>query len=181
MMNVRRLLVLALVTSLGGCAQIIVSSDHDPSASFSGLRTYAWRSDPPTLPDDPRLSGPFFAAQVHKAVDKGLAAKGYEEVTSGEPHFLVGYHVVLQEKLETATMNTSYGYRRGWGWGGMSQTHLSSFEQGTLILDIVDPETKRLVWRGSAKAVVDFSASKEKRERRLNRAVKKLLKSFPPK
>ena len=171
----------ALVLSLVGCTQITVNSDYDPTADFKSLRTYTWRKTPPTIPDDPRLAGPFFENRVRHAIEEELAAKGFKKQLTGDTDFLVGYHAVLKQELDVTTMNESYGYRRGWGWGGMSETHVSSFEQGTLILDVLEPGTKRLLWRGAAEAIVNFGDSQEKRERRLKRAVKKLLKPFPPK
>jgi hypothetical protein len=54
------------------------------------------------------------------------------------------------------------------------------YEEGSLILDFVDPQTKQLIWRGSAKAEVDDVKTPEKREALIDEAVQKILKNFPP-
>ena len=42
-------------------------------------------------------------------------------------------------------------------------------------------KSKKMIWRGAAKAVVDPSNTPEKREKLINEAVNEILKNFPPK
>ena len=51
---------------------------------------------------------------------------------------------------------------------------------GTLVLDIVDARTKRLIWRGAAEGTLDRDISLENEEKIISEAVEKLLKDFPP-
>jgi len=44
-----------------------------------------------------------------------------------------------------------------------------------------DSVAKELVWRGAASKTLDLKAKPEKKEKNINRAVKNLLKDFPPK
>jgi hypothetical protein len=76
------------------------------------------------------------------------------------------------------TINRWYGYRAG-GWGG-PQTYAYDYDEGTLLIDVADPATMQLLWRGSATGVVDPQASPEKRELRINDAVERMLADFPP-
>jgi hypothetical protein len=52
---------------------------------------------------------------------------------------------------------------------------------GQLDLSMYDPTTKQLVWRGVASKTLDPKAKPEKKEKNIAKAVKKLLKNFPPK
>ena len=54
------------------------------------------------------------------------------------------------------------------------------FEEGSLILDFVDPESNKLIWRGSAKAQIDSVDTPEKREKLINAAVNEILGKYPP-
>jgi hypothetical protein len=54
-----------------------------------------------------------------------------------------------------------------------------TYEVGTLVLDMYDAQTKRLVWRGVATKTV--SKKPEKNEKALEKAVEKMFKNFPPK
>ena len=74
-----------------------------------------------------------------------------------------------------------YGYGGGWGgWGGgPSVTRVEQIPIGTLVVDLYDTHTKRLVFRGVAGTQVSHHA--DKNTRRLNIAVEKMFKHFPPK
>ena len=61
--------------------------------------------------------------------------------------------------------------------GGVSTIH---YQQGTLILDFIDPKTKNLIWRGVAEGVVPARTSPEKSEKKINEVVQQMLKKFPP-
>ena len=52
---------------------------------------------------------------------------------------------------------------------------------GTLVVAMADPETKSVIWRGVASKDLDQSASPEKRDKNLNKAVAKMLEKYPPK
>ena len=170
---------LGVLLALTGCSSIRATADYDRTASFGSLHTYAWRTAPQQGPGDPRLDNSLLDARVKHAVDRELEAKGYRKVSPEErADFLVGYHVVLQRKVDVQTVGTWYGYR---GAGlRIPETRTYQYEQGTLLLDVVDPTTTNLIWRGTATAVVDPDVSTEKRERRIAEAVAKVLADFPP-
>ena len=68
----------------------------------------------------------------------------------------------------------------GWLWGGFGDatTYVENYEVGTLIVDLFDTSTKRLIWRSSASDVV--SSKPEKNIRKLDKAVQKMFDHFPP-
>jgi len=51
---------------------------------------------------------------------------------------------------------------------------------GQLVLDMYDSANKDLVWRGLASKTINVKAKPEKQEKNLAKAVKKLLKNYPP-
>ena len=164
--------------TLGGCAtQIRVQSDFDPQANFSGLQTYEW------LPDlkpsnDPRLDNKLFDRRVRGAVDQQLAAKGYRRVDGDSPSFRVAYHAALQRQTQAVNDPIgSYTYR--W-WGGLPATATYLYDEGTILLDVINPRTNVLMWRGFATATIDYKASPKERGERIDRAVQSLLEKFPP-
>ncbi len=72
-----------------------------------------------------------------------------------------------------------FGYGYGGGWGGPSVTRVEQIPVGTLVVDLYDTRTKRLVFRGVAGTEVSHRA--DKNTRRLNIAVEKMFRHFPPK
>jgi hypothetical protein len=189
--NFTRTIVIVMAALVAGCSTIETSYDFDPKAKFTGLKTYKWLDKPQKLTGDPRIDGnTILANRIHEAVDTELSARGFRKVSS-DPDFLVAYHVSLDKRRSVQTLNSYYGYGPGWGygygasyrpgyWGGAPETYVYEYEEGTLILDIVNPENKELIWRGSAQDEVNFKSTPEKDQTQLNEAVQQMLENFPP-
>jgi hypothetical protein len=62
-----------------------------------------------------------------------------------------------------------------------STTALSTFPQGSLILDIAPSATNEVVWRGVAQAELKWDDTESRRAQHVRDAVQDLLKKFPPK
>lgn len=185
-------LALVLAAMVTGCSTMEVSFDYDPKADFAGLKTYDWLKEPQKPTGDPRIDGnTILKNRIHEAVDAALAARGFRKVESN-PDFLVAYHVSLDRRRSVQTLNSYYGYGPGWGygygaayrpgyWAGAPETYVYEYEEGTLILDIVDPKNRELMWRGSAQDEVHFTSTPEKDQTQITEAVHEMLENFPPK
>lgn len=190
--SITRLLLLALLASFAaGCSTLEVGYDFDPKADFSGLSTYAWLDKPQKPTGDPRIDGnTILRDRVHLAVNTELEARGFRKVEKN-PDFLVAYQVTLDRQRSVQTLNSYYGYGPGWGygygaayrpfWAGTPDTYVYEYDEGTLILDIVNPKDKELMWRGSATDEVNFKSTPEKNQAQIDKAVHELLVHFPPK
>ena len=62
-----------------------------------------------------------------------------------------------------------------------SRTTAYNWQQGTLVLDIVDGKSNEMVYRSTAQAEVDQDLSPTERQTRLNAGALKMLEKFPPK
>jgi len=166
-------LIIIAMNLLIGCSPIYnVSYDYDRSFDFKRLRTYGWLP----LPEKATLSD-LDLNRIKLAVDNEMTARGLR-VSSDHPNFFVAGHLVKKDKVNVTNWGYGYSpYGRYWGRGGFS---VYQYEEGTLIIDLVDAESKNLVWRGVAKADVEVATTPEKRDRLINGAVLKILKNFPP-
>jgi hypothetical protein len=180
----RRAAIAAIALSLAACSGMTVRSDFNPGADFSKYTTYAWLPAPQT--GNPRTDNALVEGRIKSGVDAALAAKGYKKGTEAEANFWVGYHLTIEGQMDVTTVNSYYGY--GWGRGyygmggaGYSDTQVRYYDQGTLLIDVVDAQAKELVWRGTGEAEVRPEMKPEDRERRLNEAIAKILERFPPK
>jgi hypothetical protein len=175
------LLMLSLLMATA-CSSITVSSDYDPKADYSAYRTYDWapRAEQPVK--DPVLDNALLDGRIRHAVETELAAKGLEKDGAGKPDLLIAYHVAVQGKLDIAqTPNYSYGPYWRYGSYAGSSAYVRQYDEGTLILDLIDVSTKQLVWRGSAQAEVKKEVTPEEQQRRINEVVRKILERYPPK
>jgi len=66
----------------------------------------------------------------------------------------------------------------GRGGFGDSMTTVENTPVGTLIVDVFDGQSKKLVWRGTSTETL--SSKPEKNERKLEKAVADMFKKFPP-
>ena len=89
--------------------------------------------------------------------------------------------MAIEDSLQVTTLNQSYG-PGGYtiGVSGTNTSVVQSYTRGTLILDVLSNEFRRLVWRGSAEAQVDLSSSSEEKEKLINDAARDMIRSFPP-
>ncbi len=173
---------IALFACATGCATVAVSTDYDRSLDFGRYRTFAWLEEKQPLTGDVRLDNSLLHTRLREAVDEVLAAAGFEKTSSGKPDFRVGYHLSVEQRIDVSTLESHYGYGPGWnrvGYGPPT-TVVTEYEQGTLLIDVVDTSEDRLVWRGSAEGRVRESATPEEREARMREVVASVLADFPP-
>jgi Domain of unknown function (DUF4136) len=182
-------LLLAAAT-LAACAalsgmEIQTEYDQGAAARLGGYRTYALL--PPPQGAGTRVNYERLAPVVTRALDDTLAAKGYRQTTEA-PDFLVGWHATLEGKQQETVIDSQYGYdryrgpgRRPIGPAPPPMRMVREYDEGTLILDIVDAESRTLIWRGSARAEVRAAVAPETREARVREAVQRILEQFPPK
>jgi Domain of unknown function (DUF4136) len=159
---------------LSGCSTMEVGADYDPSASFDGYKTYGWVADPGST-IDPALRNDLLDSRVRSAVEAGLQAEGLTH-TAEDPDLLVNYHGALQQKLDLTTFTD---YRGDGHWRG-STTQARAYDEGSLILDLIDSESNSLVWRGTARDEVNMLAKPQEREAKIKEAVTRLLELYPP-
>lgn len=148
---------------------------YDHTASFTGLKTYAWFDDPTwVMPQGNSIvDGQFVDRNVRQAVDLNLQKKGYTKVDSGDASFYVAYHggsagVASQDK---------WGVYSWWSTYYVASVGTTYRKQSTLVLDIRDSQ-KKLIWRGGRTAMI--GTNPEQLAKDIDRAVALLIGEFPP-
>jgi len=181
--------VVALTFLVSSCVGVTVNQDFNPSANFSSLTTWDWIPEGSRQGADIRTGNPLVDQRVRDAIETQMGAKGFRKVDSGDPSFRVGYHLILDDRVDYQTVNTYYG--GGWGYRGVygryggpgygaSQTYANEYTMGTIIIDFFDVASKELVWRGSGEGKVHESTTPQERQQRAGEAVRMILDQFPP-
>ena len=164
--------------ALTACASTMSVSSHvERGLDFSRYRTWDW-GPADTLPTgDPRLdANPFFKDHMQGAVEKGLASRGLGGPSSANPDLLLHYHAAVNQRLDVTSADTS----RGYGYDG-SGAAVGQYEAGTVVIDIVDARTKRVIWRGWAQDTIEGSLkSEDKMAKQIDEAVTRMLTQLPP-
>jgi hypothetical protein len=177
-----KLATLVAAGALAACSTVNVTTDYDHTASFAKYKTFAYAS----AEKDQSLS-PSGEAALRGALRTSLAARGISEVPQAKADLDVVRHVFLNEKVSTHQYaDWGYGHHGSWPyrygtygiWTGapMTYTEVSSYSEGTLVLDFVDTHTKKLVYRGTGKAVVGKEGSNAGK---IHEAVEKIVAGLP--
>ena len=164
------LLSVALLVAAAAWASI--TTDYDHNVNFINFKTYSWGKL--------KTGNSIWDERTKSAVDSALAAKGWTQVPSGGDVLVNAFGKTHPEY----TMNTFYdGFGGGWRWRGFggfgeATTTIDTYKVGTLVVDMFDPYTKNLIWRGVATDTL--SNNPEKNTKRLDGEVHKMFEHFPP-
>jgi hypothetical protein len=151
-----------------------VKTDYDRSANFGQYKSYSW--------EQVKTQDPLLVDRIKNSVDAALAAKGWTQVDSGGDVSIVAIEITRNRQ----TLNTFYdGFGGGWGWrrfggGGFGEatTTTQTYKVGTLVVDLFDTKTKKLVWRGTSSDTLSNNSNKNIQN--LDKGVEKMFKQFPP-
>jgi hypothetical protein len=161
-----------------GCTTMSVSSHVQSGIDFAQYRTYDWGPADALPTGDPRLDkNPFFQDHVMGAVEKLMAARGYVRSTSRMPDLLIHYHASINQRIDVYGVDQEHGYC----YDDDCKVRVNDYEAGTLVLDIVDTRTNRVIWRGWARdSVEDVLNNEDRMARKINEAVTRMLARLPP-
>ena len=162
--------------TFAGCATLTVSSHIERGVNFGEYLTYDW-GPPDNLPvGDARLdNNPFFRDYVEGTIERYMSAKGYELAISGQPDLLIHYHASVNQKVDVQQADQEYGYCYG-----DCAARVVEFEQGTLVLDIVDAKTSKVIWRGwSQDTMTGVIDNQQRLEQQVKEGVIKMMQLLP--
>ena len=171
----RRFALLALAaatTAAAACAPLTVTTFTERGVQLSRYRTYGWGTVDGGVPGDPRLdNNPFFHDYLRGAIDRHLRTRGYEQ-TVMVPDLRVHYHAsATQQIFISGTEPATFTCR---------DCAVQVFDEGTVLIDLVDAGTGALVWRGSAQTDIAGSVGNQTRmEQTLERVVARILARLP--
>ena len=185
-MNYRITAVLACMAVLSGCASIETSSWQAPSEEFAENRTYSWAAEGLQTGGDTRINREFLSPRITTAIETILYEKGYSKVEEGAS-LLLKPSVQLREKEERTVSQTDdepYGsfHRKGeldWEWVVPEQVNVEVYEEGTLLLSVVEAVSGKTLWQGSVSLRVDCSRFPQQKEQLLKKVVRALMDPFP--
>jgi len=172
--------VLALAATPAMAQKVTIDCAHD--FDFEAVKTFQYVET-----KESNVKGnDLMANRIADMIKKELREGGGTEV-SENPDIYVTYHYTSKENTSYSTTSMGFGgyggYYGGWGgWGapmgGMasSTTYATTYTEGTLIFDIYDPESKKLVWRGTG--TVTVKAKPEKQIKQVENILTKIGKKW---
>lgn len=123
-------------------------------------------------------------ATIQAAISRNLASKGLTRVASGSD-LTVAYLIIVGNNVSTEAINTYFGYGRDTSalHDKAQKAYTSSknpnyFEAGTLLIDIIDSKTFKLLERSHVTRPLLRDSSAEVRAQRIEEAVDAALKDL---
>lgn len=166
------ILLASAALGLTSCSPFQVRSDYAETANFNSYKTYKLRIDDLKLNDIDK-------DRVLNELSRQLQSKG---LASGENPDLIINVKANHKKVTDITTNSPYGM---WGWGGpfgwgvgVNRTWSSNYNEGALIVDLIDARTNKLVWQGIGSGIsVDSPKAKQ---RQIPEIVAEIMANYPP-
>lgn len=179
-MSYRQITALACVVALGACGNgVQVRTQSSPTFTTQGRSTFRVMAAPrvaegATLPsDDPMVSNSITNQALRADVTQALESRGYRPASGGTADFDVALYASEHQALDIRRFDYGYTWR---GWP-REYTEVTPYERGTVIVDLVDPSSHDLLWRGQGVAAV--SANPNHFVDQLNAVVNQIVKKLP--
>jgi len=146
-----------------------ITVEFDQAADFTKYKTFAIR-DGQLNSRNPALNSELVKKKIEADIARDLTARGLE-MTTGRSDLNVRYHFGSVRKAEIER------YPAGWRGFGTRVVRVP-YTEGTLVIDLRDPSTRSLVWRGIAS---EEKSDGTKIEGKLDDMVRKSIDKYPPK
>lgn len=181
-------LILGGLLLLVGCTnKPSVETDHQANFDFSGLKTFNVAESKQDIKENILIS-PFTFSHIHAALETELAKRYQASAATQGADFIVSYHVIIEEKIDPRSYDTLYGYgvygRGYYPYGAPFFYGVNSgirvYNQGSLIVDIVETKTNKPIWRGVSEKRLSRGMSPQQQREVLSKAVTEVIAQFPP-
>lgn len=184
-------LILAFALLLPGCSSLHMDHEWDRDVDFSKYQTFSWI---------PQTEGPSGEQQLPEHLDLRLRRvvedilidqKGIQKaIDMHQADLLLAYYIDTEKALRV-DYAVYGGYYGGYGYGGWSGygygapgygggggvAKVREYSTGTLVLDIIDRQTKTLVWTGVVEGEARYTNPTGER---VESVMTKMLMEFPP-
>jgi len=177
MKSLERLLAAAALAALLAGVSLLaqdVNTDYDHAFQFNKVKSYTIGKI--------QASDPLVEPRVLAAIDRVVQGYGFNERSKNGDVTITAVEAKSSQQYVTFYRGlTNLDWHRGWSGGGFSDSasSLRQIHGGTLIVDIYDSATGKLVWRGTA---AEGIAPKEKtNEDNVDKSVSIMFAKFPPK
>jgi hypothetical protein len=167
-----RLTIAALgALALTACATTDIRSYVERGTDVGQYRTYTWGPANVQTTGDPRLdNNRFFQERVEAAVERQLNARGFEKAIEA-PDLLVRYYASVEQQVHNGADRP---------YVACEDCRPFVFDAGTIVVDLIDARSQRLIWRGWAEGSIDGVVDNQAwMEQRVDEAVARILERLP--
>lgn len=168
-----RLLVCAIALAGSACGLRGYHSYTPRDVDLQRYRHYAWAPAARSQTGDPRLdNNEILREHVREMIDRRLNDRGFVKDSSGRsPDVLVHYHTSVSHQMDLHELAP---------WDVCPECKPFIFDEGTIVIDLVDARSEALVWRGWAEGNITGLIDDQGRlEAEIDRIVARILAPLP--
>jgi len=178
--SINSFLLIATIALISSCGPTLkVSSDYDRSADFTAYKTFSMY-DLKTTGGVNQLN----KDRITKYIKAEMKNRGFKENNSN-PDLMVNAVTVIKDKRSLVARSDFYGYGgfyrpyTYWRAPASANTTVSTYEykDGSLVIDVVDAKTRKMIWEGTANA--QFDRKPQNPEEAISKTVSKIMEEFP--
>ena len=161
-----------------GMAQVLVSYNKASKTDFKKYKTYqVYGLNVTTIPEfEPKKESiNFLIAEIGKQ----MVARGYQKVNENPDLILnIGIVITAEQKTRQTDIRDAPRYigQRSYHWES-EEIVVQNYNEGTVILDVVESENNKLIWQAVSKGMI--SGSMDTNMGRITKAVKKMYNKYP--
>jgi hypothetical protein len=164
-------LIVVMLSGLSACTSYDYYTAAINKTNLSNYHTFAWM---PPANSRNQTGGNIADAKIKDAATNALVMKGLQ-LSQRNPDLVVNYTTKVGTGTRTDYYSPYYGgFYPGWGWGGgfgwgwgfgyrgyynafggpfaynggLTYAEQEHYKEGTLIIDLIDRRTRKIVWRG---------------------------------
>lgn len=175
---IKVLLISVFALAITGCASNVIT-DYDSGATFGNYQSWNFAAAGKEDPGYVSLDG----SRIRKAIEREMERENLQKVASEEADLLVAWEIVTEERLERGGSGFGFGLGFGsgnFGWGLSTQPPIEKVEEGKLVVELVDSESKQVVWRSASKRFLRESQTSESRQKLIDQIVTDMFEEYPP-
>lgn len=182
--NLIKLTLICCVTQLVACNNIKVHQDYIQNANFKTLHQFAWLHETQKETGDARVDNSIIDNRIRQAIEAVLISRGYSKSQKQQADFLLAYQYVIRDKFNQRQSSTHIVI------GGRHHHHShvnltlgntqSQREVFDLIIDVVDQQTKKVLWQGISTRPSLKKLTPEAMNKRMKQTAAAILSQFPP-
>jgi hypothetical protein len=183
--------LVAGVILMTGCAtksEIDVSTDYS-MANFDQFTSYQWLPEGESKGHKPENN--LITDRITGSINENLSSKGYHQADT-KPDVFVDFSVTTAAKVNIDNNQTYEGYAPGFTWSrgygaqatqskvGVMETSIVEYTEGSLMIDIIDPNNMQIIWRGIGTNKLPEQYDRDLASKLINKAVMATLENYPP-
>ena len=148
---------------------------------FVSFKSYRWVQQDTAGKDDPRIKNDLLDQRIRRAINQVLDTKRYIRQEQGTVDFLLTYQMGIEKRVDVDEIETGFGFGYNfWRMGISTETVVREYDEITLYIDMMDPVSEKLIWRGMRTYRYRSGGTVAERDERIQQIVTEILSGFPP-